>query len=76
MEDRAVNVDTRPGVSVSAAAGKPDSETGCSDTLTSKRVVKLSAKGLADKIDRLQHGRKTKQSNCFKENDKRFNTKW
>lgn len=36
--------DTQPDVSVSAAAGKPDFEAGCSDTLTSKRVVKLSAK--------------------------------
>lgn len=52
--------DIQPDVSASAAAGKLDCEAGCRDTLTSKRVVKLSAKGLADKIDRLHYGRKTK----------------
>ena len=47
-------------VSVSAVAGNLDSEAGCSDTLTGKQVVKLTVKGLADKMDRLQCGRKTK----------------
>ena len=60
MEDCAAKVDTPSGASVPVAAGNPDSVASCSDTQTSKRVVKLSAKAVADRLDRLQNGRKIK----------------
>ena len=55
-----LNVDTSSGVDVPDATGNADTVAGGSDTRTSQRVVKLSVKGLADKIDRLQSGRKAK----------------
>ena len=39
---------------------KPSSETGGVETQTEKQVVKLTLKALADKLERLQEGRKTK----------------
>lgn len=45
---------------MSVAAGRQDPAASGGDARTSQRVVKLSVKGLADKLDRLQNARKVK----------------
>ncbi|XP_030596228.1 uncharacterized protein LOC115787620 [Archocentrus centrarchus] len=60
MEDCAAKADSPSGAGAPAAAGISDSVASCSGTQTGKRVVKLSAKAVADRLDRLQAGRKAK----------------
>lgn len=59
MEEHNADVDTPSGASV-LTAGKQSSVASCSETQMSKRVVKLSAKALVNRLDRLQSGRKAK----------------
>lgn len=60
MEDCVADVDIPSAASV-PTAGKPDNVSSSSETqIVGKQVVKLSAKAFADRIDKLQNGRKTK----------------
>lgn len=59
MEECSADVDKHSDVSVSTD-GKLEAVTSCSDTQQTKRVSKLSAKALAQKLERLQNDRKNK----------------
>lgn len=66
MSDCSFNMEMRDAASDAATgtdartASRPGSVTSGVETQTQKRVIKLTAKALAEKLDRLQNGRKAK----------------
>lgn len=60
METRDAASDISGTGVLKVTAGKPSSVTSGAQAQAGKRVVKLTAKALADKLDRLQNARKVK----------------
>lgn len=70
-------VDTDKTSAISApAVGKQGTVAGFETQ--NNRVVKLSAKALADRLDRFQNGRKSKRNKAsnLRKKHTRFNAKW